>query len=47
MARTVTTEALIAEARITVTTLTDGRKLTALDMLKLGNARRTLAQNGL
>jgi hypothetical protein len=34
------------EARKVVATLTDGRKLTPLDMLKLGHARRTLAQMG-
>lgn len=37
-------DAIVREARQTVADLTDGRKLTALDMLKLGHARRTLAQ---
>lgn len=36
--------AMLAEARATVAELTDGRALTPLDMLKLGHARRTLAQ---
>lgn len=38
------TGAIIREARQTVADLTDGRKLTPLDMLKLGHARRSLAQ---
>ena len=32
-----------AEAQATVARLTDGRKLTPLDQLKLAQARRTLA----
>lgn len=36
----------VREARKIVSDLTDGRKLTPLDMLKLGHARRTLAQLG-
>lgn len=39
-------ETAIREARAIEATLTDGRKLTPLDMLKLGHARRTLAQLG-
>jgi hypothetical protein len=42
--RPVNADAIIAEAHRTVADLTDGRKLTPLDMLKLGHARRTLAQ---
>jgi hypothetical protein len=37
---------IVREARQTVADLTDGRKLTPLDMLKLGHARRTLEQLG-
>lgn len=36
----------IREARKVIADLTDGRKLTPLDMLKLGHARRTLEQLG-
>jgi hypothetical protein len=36
---------IAAEARKVIANLTDGRKLTALDMLKLGHARRTLEQS--
>jgi hypothetical protein len=38
------TSTAVREARKIVATLTDGRTLTPLDMLKLGHARRTLAQ---
>lgn len=37
-------EAAIRAARAIEADLTDGRKLTPLDMLKLGHARRTLHQ---
>ena len=35
---------MATEARAVIAALTDGRPLTPLDMLKLGHARRTLAQ---
>jgi hypothetical protein len=45
-ARPANADQIVREARQTIADLTDGRKLTGLDMLKLGHARRTLAQLG-